>query len=95
MLRPSDVAGLETKPGRSPTVGEWPYDRVALLTEQARQLDATQLELRDLERRVGTPRRRKHRPARQGQGPAKRAAGGERRHGRVDQRLTMPDTPND
>jgi hypothetical protein len=33
-------------------VGEWPHDLVALLADQARQLEVAQLELRDLERRA-------------------------------------------
>jgi predicted nucleic acid-binding Zn-ribbon protein len=52
MLRPSDVASLEAMHGRGPAVGEWPHDLVALLAEQNRQLEATQTELRHLERQA-------------------------------------------
>jgi hypothetical protein len=52
MVRPSDVAALEAAHGRGPAVGEWPHDLVALLAEQNRQLEATQAELRHLERQA-------------------------------------------
>jgi hypothetical protein len=52
MLRPSDVAALEAKQRPGSAVGEWSHDLVALFSEQFRQLEATQVELRELERRA-------------------------------------------
>lgn len=95
MLRPSDVAALESKHGRGPAVGEWSHDLLALLAEQTRELDTAHRDLRDLERqaaRLETENSQLRGKVRDLQSVL-RALGAAM--GESVQALTMPDTPND
>jgi hypothetical protein len=99
MLRPSDVVALETRAGRGPAVGEWPADLLALLAEQARQIEAAQAELRELEQRAvrleteNTQLRSKVRDLQTVLAAIWRSMSAAM--GESVNVLTMPDTPND
>lgn len=99
MVRPSNVAALEGMQGRGPAVGEWPHDLVALLSEQSRQLEATQAELRHLERQAvrleaeNTELRSKVRDLQSVLAATWRSMSAAM--GESVNVLTMPDTPND